>query len=61
MNKYTFWANSTTRNSFLMSIWYKNTFLTLTSKMANKFEEDLEIFLSEAEFDPLAGWYECNS
>ena len=59
MNKYTFLANSTTRNPFLTSIWYKNTFLTLKSKMADKFGRT-SIFLSETEFDPHPG-YECNS
>ena len=37
MNKYTFLGNSTTRNPFLTSIWYQNTFLTLKSKIADKF------------------------
>ena len=58
MNKYTFLANSTTRNLFLTSIWYKNTFLTLKSRMADKFGNKIH-FLSETECDPHPG-YECN-
>ena len=40
MNKYTFLDHSITRNPFLTSVWYKNTFLTAKSEIADKFESN---------------------